>query len=209
MRLSPSQKQFLIKAAHQYATTVEKALPYLAERGLSQEAANQFHLGVVEEPLPSHEQYQGRLSIPYITRSGVVDIRFRALNGEEPKYLGLPSAETTLYNVEALFKAKNYVCICEGEMDTITMAATTSHPTVGAPGATSWKKFYPRVFEDFDTVIVLADGDDAGMEFGKRIQRSLNTTRILQMPIGEDVNSVFQKHGAQYINDKIKAVLEI
>jgi len=89
------------------------------------------------------------------------------------------------------------------------MAATTSHPTVGAPGATSWKKFYPRVFEDFDTVIVLADGDDAGMEFGKRIQRSLNTTRILQMPIGEDVNSVFQKHGAQYINDKIKAVLEI
>jgi DNA primase len=163
----------------------------------------------VEEPLPSHEMYLGRLSIPYITRSGVVDIRFRALNGEEPKYLGLPSAETTLYNVEALFKAKNYVCICEGEMDTITMASATLHPTVGAPGATSWKKFYPRVFEDFDTIIVLADGDDAGMEFGKRIQRSVNNTRILQMPDGEDVNSVFQKHGAQYINDKIKAVLEI
>ena len=181
----------------------------MAERGLSQEAANQFHLGVVEEPLPSHEAYKGRLSIPYITRSGVVDIRFRALNGEEPKYIGLPSAETTLFNVEALFKAKNYVCICEGELDTITMASATSHPTVGAPGATSWKKFYPRVFEDFDTVIVLADGDDAGMEFGKRILRSLNSTRILQMPDGEDVNSVFQKHGAQYINDKIKAVLEI
>ena len=209
MRLSPSQKQFLIKAAHQYAMTIEKALPYLAERGLSQEAANQFHLGVVEDPLPSHEQYLGRLSIPYITRTGVVDIRFRTLKDEEPKYLGLPNAETTLYNVEALFKAKNYICICEGEMDTITMASHTSHPTVGAPGATAWKKFYHRVFEDYETIIVLADGDDAGMEFGKRIQRTLNNTRILQMPLGEDVNSVFRKHGEQFISKRIKSVLEV
>lgn len=209
VRLTTSQKQFLIKAAHQYASTVQKALPYLEERGISQQAISQFHLGVVEEPLPSHEQYLNRLSIPYITRTGVVDIRFRALNGEEPKYLGLPSAETTLFNVEALFKAKHYVCICEGEMDTITMASTTLHPTVGAPGATAWKKFYHRIFEDFDTIIVLADGDDAGMEFGKRIQRTLINTRILQMPEGEDVNSVIQRHGPQFINDKINAVLEL
>jgi len=37
-----------------------------------------FHLGVVVDPLPGHEQFLGRVAIPYVTPSGVVDIRFRA-----------------------------------------------------------------------------------------------------------------------------------
>jgi DNA primase len=207
MRLSVSQKEFLIRAAHLYAKNVDKALPYLEERGLSPQDVSPFHLGVVVEPLPSHEQFIGRLSIPYITRSGVVDIRFRALDNSEPKYMGMTGAETTLFNVESLFKAKNYICLCEGEMDTITMATKTQHPAVGAPGAASWKTHYSRIFEDFDVVLVLADGDEAGLEFGKRIQRAVANVRILQMPEGEDVNSVVLKKGTEYLDERIRQAI--
>lgn len=206
-RLSSSQKQFLIRAAQTYAKHVEKASSYLAERGLSLEEVSQFHLGVVEETLPGHEQYKGRLSIPYMTRSGIVDIRFRSLDNSEPKYLGLTGAETTLFNVNALFTADKYLCVCEGEMDTITMAAKTEHPTIGAPGAASWKQHYTRILEDFDVVLVLADGDEAGLEFGKRIQRTSANVRILQMPDGEDVNSVVRKQGPEFINNHVRDAL--
>lgn len=207
MRLSASQKEFLIRAAQQYEKGVDKASSYLEERGLSLEDANQFRLGVVVEPLPSHEQFLNRLSIPYLTRSGVVDIRFRSLDASEPKYMGMSGVETTLFNVEAFFKAKNYICICEGEIDTMTMTTKTQHPAVGAPGAASWKSHYTRILEDFDTVLILADGDEAGLEFGKRIQRSIPNGRIIQMPDGEDVNSVVLKKGSEYLDERIKTAI--
>jgi DNA primase len=208
MRLTNTQKQFLIRAQSRYSKAIELAQGYLESRGLTLEDANKFHLGVVDEPYPGHEQYKGRLSIPYQTPYGLVDIRFRSLDNSEPKYLGLLGAETTLFNVLALSKATNYICVCEGEIDTITMTCRTAHPTIGAPGATAWKNYYNKILEDYETVVVLADGDEAGLEFGKRIQRTLSNTRIVQMPEGEDVNSIVNKYGTQLINEKITSVLE-
>ena len=83
MRLSNSQRQFLLQATQEYAQHIHKAIDYLTTRGLSVEEAKRFHLGVVENPLPGHEGYKGKLVIPYLTPSGVVDLRFRSINGEE------------------------------------------------------------------------------------------------------------------------------
>ena len=89
MRLSNTQRQFLLQAATEYAQHIDQATDYLRTRGLSVEEAKMFHLGVVDNPLPGHEGYKGKLVIPYITPSGVVDIRFRSIHGEDPKYIGL------------------------------------------------------------------------------------------------------------------------
>jgi DNA primase len=121
--------------------------------------------------------------------------------------MGMAGVETTLFNVESLFKASNYICICEGELDTITMATKTKHPAIGAPGAHAWKSHYTRVLEDFDIVLILADGDEAGLEFGKKIQRAIPNGRILQMPEGEDVNSVVLKKGTEYLDERIRAAI--
>ena len=125
MRLSSSQRQFLLQATQRYASKIELAKDYLANRSLSVEEASIFHLGVVEEPLPGHEPYKGRLAIPYITPSGVVDIRFRAMATEEPKYLGLIGSKTTMFNTQACFVADKYICVTEGEFDCIIMATKT------------------------------------------------------------------------------------
>ena len=203
MRLSSSQKNFLLQATQKYAAKIELAEEYLLSRQLSVEEAKVFHLGVVEDPLPGHEAYKGRLAIPYITPSGVVDIRFRGMYNEDPKYMGLVGAKTTMFNTQACFVADKYICVTEGEFDCIMMTVKTMHPTIGIPGANNWKPHYAKILDDFDTVIVLADGDAAGLEFGKKISRELGNVNIVSMPEGEDVNSVMIKRGSDWIDERI------
>ena len=115
------------------------------------EAARLARLGVVEEPEVGHETFIGRLSIPYVTKTGVVDIRFRALNpAVEPKYMGMVGSDTKLYNVLDIERAGNHIGICEGEIDTLTMSTMVGIACVGVPGANSWKKHYTRLLADFE-----------------------------------------------------------
>jgi DNA primase len=207
VRLSNSQRQFLLQATTEYALHIEKAAGYLATRGLSVDEAKRFHLGVVENPLPGHEGYKGKLVIPYITPSGVVDLRFRSINGEDPKYIGLPGAKTTMFNAQAVLNAQQYICVTEGEIDAITVSVKTSHPAVGIPGANNWKPYYTKILDDFDTVIVLADGDNPGLEFGKKVSRELGNVNIVQMPEGHDVNSIVLQEGVQFLDEKIRKCL--
>ena len=202
MRLSNTQRTFLLRATQQYASKINLASDYLSQRSLSVEEATIFHLGVVDEPLPGHEQYQGKLSIPYITPSGVVDLRFRSIHGEDPKYMGLLGAKTTMFNTQACFVADRYICVTEGEFDCIVMSVKTVHPTIGIPGANNWKPHYTRILDDFDIVMVLADGDAAGLEFGKKISRELPNVTVISMPDGEDVNSVVTKQGSEWLDKR-------
>ena len=204
MRLSNSQRTFLLRATQQYASKISLASDYLSQRSLSVEEATIFHLGVVDEPLPGHEQYQGKLSIPYITPSGVVDLRFRSIHGEDPKFMGLLCAKTTMFNTQACFVEDRYICVSEGEFDCIVMSVKTEHPTIGIPGANNWKPHYTRILDDFDIVIVLADGDAAGLEFGKKISRELSNVTVISMPDGEDVNSVVTKQGSEWLDKRIR-----
>ena len=207
MRLSSSHRQFLLQATHQYASQIHLAAEYLATRNLSVEEAQRFHLGVVKDALPGHEQYTGRLAIPYITPSGVVDIRFRAISNADPKYMGMPGAKTSMFNAQVVLTASDYICVTEGEIDCITMSVKTNHPAIGIPGANNWKPFYSKILDDFDTVIVLADGDSAGMDFGKKVSRELGNVNIVQMPEGHDVNSIVMLEGAEFINERVRKCL--
>jgi len=203
MRLSISQKQSLARAVQKYKGSIHLAEDYLARRGLTLEDANTAHLGVVDEPLPSHEHYRGRLVIPYLTPTGVVDIRFRAMGPEEPKYMGLPGTHTRLYNVTALQEAGDSIAVCEGEIDALTLHYKCGIPAVGVPGATAWKKHYTRILQDFEKVYVFADGDQPGSDFAKNIAKELQSVVTLQMPEGEDVNSQFLQHGYEYFREKV------
>jgi DNA primase len=204
VKQSQSQKDLLRKATTKYAGSIFQAQDYLASRGIPMEAARLAQLGVVVEPEIGHEQYAGRLSIPYITKTGVVDLRFRSLNpAVEPKYMGLTGAETKMYNVLDIDKAGDYIGVCEGELDTITMSSCIGIPCIGVPGANSWKKHYTRLLADFERVFIFADGDQPGTEFARSLARELPVT-IVQLPENEDVNSMYVSNGAQYFRDKIE-----
>ena len=207
MRLSNSQRTFLLQATEEYAKHIHMAQDYLASRHLSVDEARKFHLGIVKDALPGHEPYKGRLAIPYVTPSGVVDIRFRTMVGGDPKYMGMPGAKTTMFNSQAVLTADGYICVTEGEIDCITVVAKTNHPSVGIPGANNWKPYYSKILDDFETVIILADGDAAGLEFGKKISRELGNANIVQMPEGHDVNSIVLQEGIGFIDERIRRVI--
>jgi len=75
VRLSKSQRELLAKATENYERNLGEALPYLVTRGITEATARMFRLGFVANPETGHEIYQGKLAIPYITPSGVIDIR--------------------------------------------------------------------------------------------------------------------------------------
>lgn len=202
MKHNASQRELLEKATQNYAESIHLATDYLRARGIPIEVARLSHLGVVETPEVGHEQYAGRLAIPYITKSGTVDIRFRSLNPAiEPKYMGLTGAETKMYNVLDIERAEDFIGVCEGELDTLTMSRCVGIPCVGVPGANSWKKHYTRLLADFQRVYVFADGDQPGTEFARSLARELPVT-IVQLPENEDVNSFFVKYGPEALKEK-------
>jgi len=202
VRQRDSQKELLAQAVKKYTANIYQAEDYLRNRGISIEVARLARLGVVVEPEVGHEVFTGRLAIPYITKTGVADLRFRSLNpAVEPKYMGMTGAETKMYNVLDIERAGDWIGVCEGELDTLTMSACVGIPCIGVPGANSWKKHYTRLLADFERIFVFADGDQPGKEFATSLARELPVT-IVQLPDGEDVNSAYTKYGSDFIREK-------
>ena len=197
-----SQKELLGLATRKYAESIYQAEDYLRSRGITMEVARLARLGVVNEPEAGHEAYAGRLAIPYLTKTGVVDLRFRSLNpAVEPKYMGMVGSDTRMYNVLDIERAGDWIGVCEGELDTLTLSRCVGIPCVGVPGANSWKKHYTRLLADFERVFIFADGDAPGREFANSLAKELPVT-IIGFPDGEDVNSAYTKYGAEFIREK-------
>lgn len=200
VKLSADVKNSLEAATETYSQQLHQVGQYLAARGISEEAAAGFRLGYVAQPMIGHEQYVGRLAIPYLTPTGVVDVRFRALSDDQsPKYLSRPGSESTLFNVGAFTVDTDTMVICEGEMDTIIAHGVCGIPAVGVPGATNWKNWWARAFADYRRVVVLADGDQGGRDMGKKIAGVIDVTTVVVMPDGMDVNSTYLQEGVDGI----------
>lgn len=198
--LSTVQRAYFESAVSSYqaalaADTAGQA--YLATRGLSSPEAARFRLGLVTSPLAGDEQYRGRLVIPYLTPSGVVNIRFRCAEAHDcvghPKYLSREGSGTNLFNVLDLKRDSPFICVAEGEIDAMSLSLA-GLPAVGVPGVETWQKHFSRCLEDFDTIFAFGDGDKAGSKFSNFLARETRA-RPIRMPPGEDCNSIFVKEG--------------
>lgn len=178
-----------------YEKNVHLAEEWLENRGIPLETAALYRLGVVTDDSPESRPYQGRLSIPYLAPSGVIDIRFRSLHDRGPKYLSRPGAVGHLYNVAGLWRDSDVIAICEGEFDTMVMDSMSGIPAVGVPGVKLWKKHYRRLFTDYERVLVLGDGDDAGREFGMTLAKQMPNAIPVVIESGQDLNSLFVARG--------------
>jgi DNA primase len=201
-RLSKSQRELLAKATENYERNLDEVAPYLESRGITKETALMFRLGFVKNPETGHEPYIGKLAIPYLTPSGVIDIRFRSLNADSgPKYLSRPGASTHIFNVAALNTDSDVLVICEGEIDTM-IATQVGFSAVGLPGANNWKPFYTRVLADWEKIMLFCDGDNAGKEMAKTITRELDNVFPIFMPDNCDVNDVYLAEGAEGLHKR-------
>ena len=204
MKQSLSQKELLGKATRRYAENISLADDYLKSRGITREVARLARFGVVGEPEVGHEAFVGRLSIPYITKTGVVDLRFRSLNpAVEPKYMGMTGAETKMYNVLDIEKAGDWIAVCEGELDTIIASAILGVPAVGVPGVQAWKAHFNRMFTGYGRVYVIGDNDlkddgtNPGAEFSRMVAQEIGNATIVSLPAGMDLNDLYLAKGIE------------
>lgn len=195
MRLTNAARQSLEETVSRYQRAVDQAGPYLSSRGIDREAANTYRLGYVTGDHSADHDYVGRLAVPYLTPSGCIDVRYRAIQPDTtPKYLSRPGAGSHLFNVKALLVDSPVLYVCEGELDAIT-ASQCGLPTVGVPGANNWRSHYRLLMQDYMKVVVLCDGDEAGRQFGKTIAREVDTAIPVVLPEGMDVNDLYLSGG--------------
>lgn len=226
MRPSESHKSWLTGLAQQYHEALtDEVRSWLADRALGPDVVRGALLGLVADPDPAHEQYRGRLAIPFLTPTGVVSMRFRCLQTFDSlpedaeilggvvrtkfpervvlheceghgKYEGVAGDTTHLYNVQALHDATTEIGVTEGELDALA-ATYAGLPSVGCPGASAWKPFYYRLFDDFERVYVLGDGDTAGRKWASGLATNIPGAISRVQPPGHDVTSYLVEFGAE------------
>jgi DNA primase len=206
---SVERKRSLGELAARFAQSQSKLLPSLTARGLGVEAAERFSLGYVEPDETVPRQFWHRMSIPYATPGGIVQIRYRCLidhhakhqdPGRCPKFLGEAGTEITLYNASAVLDATGPLILCEGEPDVWAVETLAGLPAVGVPGAESWTKhpYWARCFVGQPRLILAADGDDAGTDLAKTVRASLPEIHVVRFPDGDDANSVLARDRSEF-----------
>ena len=191
-----------------YIEHLPEAEGYLAGRGIGLDNARSVGLGVVRDPIQGHEYLEGRLSIPYLTPSGPVNMNFRCIQDHDckalghQKYMTWAGLEANLWGVQFLARADDHIAVAEGEIDALT-SNIDGVPCVGIAGAEKWKPHWNNVFEDFARVYVWQEGDTAGKSFGDMLVREVGAIRL---PLGasEDVNSTYVKQGRGSLKSRIK-----
>lgn len=187
--LSASLRAGLESAATSYSQTYPNspAEAYLADRWGSARASaavKRFGLGFVQDPIPGHERFTGRLSIPNRCATGhVVGIKFRAVDDSEPKYDAISGLPGRLFNLQALTTAGPFIVLTEGELDAIVVNML-GFPAVGVPGANAWKQHHSRIFDGFERVVLVRDNDKAGGDLAKRLTETDLPVDVVYPPGG-------------------------
>ena len=191
-----------------------QTINYLRSHGLGKDEAVKYQLGFVNPVEPSDYQFEGRLSIPYITRNGVQAIKYRCVmdhdckeyardnHPQHAKYAAPLGQEARIFNPAAFFDAEDVLGIAEGEIDAIVATERLGLPTIGIPGVENWtknRKEWRHTLKDYEHILIFVDGDlpserhpdGAGLEFARAVAKDVGPqARLVRCPSGEDVASM-------------------
>lgn len=199
----------------------QTTIDYLKAHGLGYHDAVKYRLGVVNPADESDRKYEGRLSIPFITRAGVKWVKYRCVQDHDcatvpdhGKYIAPFGEDPIIFNPEAFFAADDTIGVAEGEIDAIVATEKLGIPTIGIPGVEIWqqnRKQWRHTLTDYDNVLIFVDGDKpsqahpdgAGLEFARAVQKDIGgKARLVRCPLGEDVASLVASGRSDYLLEK-------
>jgi len=208
MLASPERKKSLALKASEMAANVGAVQSYLDTRGISEPVAAHYKLG------STTEFGSLRLSIPYFTPAGVVDIKYRCAVTEHgdhkdksihcSKMMKESGCGSHLYNAQSLIRASDLVVVTEGELDAVMVEGYTGFPTVGYPGTSNWEKRWRYCFDGIGEVIVIADGDDPGRKAAEHVAQAIGTAaRVVDLGDGHDASSYIRDLGVSQFVERL------
>jgi len=185
------------------------AVQYVLDRGIDQQTAVTFRLGVVADPLPGHERFRGWLAIPYLDRHGKpLTVRFRCLENHNHrdqyhgKYMSITDDPARVFNVGAIHRATDTIHVTEGELDALVLNQLDL-PAVAIPGASGFQGHHRRMLAGFNRVWCWGDPDDAGADFVNKVTRMLRSAKAVRLRDG-DVTENYLAGGADAIYSLIE-----
>jgi hypothetical protein len=215
--LSRSARESLSLSISRYVSALADnpgCVNYLANRGievdpdLPADYGNVWQLGHVQDPDPGHEHLAGRLCIPYLVpRGGPVGANFRCIADHDcteaghKKYYAQTGMGKRLFGAWLLHTTSPFIGVAEGELDAI-VATEAGIPAVAIPGATKWQDHWRYLFDGFEQVLVLADGDTDGRKLADRLVGELQHARPVNMPDEQDVTSFVLANGAAALRQR-------
>jgi DNA primase len=144
---------------------INHAHPYLKERGVTEETARIFGVGV----FGGRGSMQGRCVMPiHNSKAELVGYAGRSIDGSEPKYrfpVGFHKS-LELYNLHRAIgesNARRRVVLVEGFFDCFRVNAA-GFPCVALMGASMSEAQEELLVRHFNVVCILLDGDDAGRQ---------------------------------------------
>jgi len=164
---------------------IECGHPYVKERGLTEETARTFGVGV----FPGKGSMEGRCVIPIHNRAGeLVAYAGRAIDGSEPRYK-FPAGFHKLRELFNLHRVKEElsVVLVEGFFDCMKITQA-GFPCVALMGSAMSRTQQALIAQNFASVVLMLDGDDAGRtamdDIGNRLQSSLFRVITIELDLG-------------------------
>ncbi|HTR35819.1 MAG TPA: toprim domain-containing protein [Bryobacteraceae bacterium] len=180
---------------------IDHTHPYLRDRGLTEETAKTFAVGF----FPGKGSMHDRIVIPINNPKGeLVAYAGRAIDGSEPRYK-FPSGfhkSQELYNLDRV-KGEVSVVLVEGFFDCMKVTQA-GYPCVALMGSTMSKVQEELLGEHFGHVVVMLDGDEAGMgaseEIVERLRRVVYQVDVVALTDGVQPDTLSEQ--------EVRALLE-
>jgi len=164
---------------------IDRAHPYLKERGVSVETAEKFGVGF----FPGKGSMHDRIVIPiHNPRGELVAYAGRAIDGSEPRYkfpAGFHKSKE-LYNLHRVREEVSVVLV-EGFFDCMKVTQA-GFPCVALMGSTISNAQEEIIRQHFAHVVVMLDGDEAGRGASEgiadRLRRAIFQVDVISLPDG-------------------------
>ena len=165
-----------------------------------------------------YDRFRGRVMFPVCNDTGeVIAFSGRVLFAEQSPAKYVNSPETMLFTKGAVLFGlnkskralieKKQAIVCEGQVDLIT-AFEAGVQNVIAPQGTAFTDKQARILKRYvDEVVLCFDADAAGEKAAEKSMLQLLaeglTIRMVEMPQGEDPDSLIRKGGVQAFRDRV------
>lgn len=182
-------------------------------------------LGLLIEKDDGHQyhRFRNRIMFPIRDRRGrVVGFGGRVLDQSTPKYLNSPETpifqkRNEIYGLHQTLQANDrlqQLLVVEGYMDVISLSRHGISYSVATLGTASSREQYELLFRYCKQLVLCFDGDQAGQTAAWRAIKILLQTlrserqiRIMQLPAGDDPDSLIQEQGHDGFSKSIDKAL--
>lgn len=203
-----------------YSPTKGNALyKYLKAKGYDNDIMLKAGLIKISETGP-YDMFRGRVMFPIINEDKhVVAFSGRVMDPDiKPKYLNSPESlifnkSNILFGIHAVPKHNNYLLLCEGQMDVISLHQAGFKNAVATLGTAFTQTHIPVVKRHSDGNIILTfDSDAAGQKAAMRTIKTVDGQgigiRVLSMEPYKDPDEFIKGLGADEYKERMKRSMD-